>query len=252
MAGDGFIMTSTKQECVLEFATQKMDAAAVAARSINLKRSNAQSIAKMDSTAQDSPAYDASDEDASDRTEGDPLTVIHGQPQRPIPRPRQPRGPSHPSHLSNVDSDTGTDSPTYDGDIESSANTVKQPIHHRSLLSISSTDADGSPTGTPMLTPSTSATTLHPLKQPNDADLLHVPSTPTPSEPSPATIASTQLNPASLTAEEIQAFVQKAIAGEAHRKYKVNKPSTDRPIRVYADGKPPFVLNCPLIISSHV
>jgi choline-phosphate cytidylyltransferase len=227
-----------------EIATQKMDAAAVAARSISNKRSNAQANAKLDSAAQDSPAYDASDEDASDRTEGDPLNATHGQPLRPVPRPRQLKGPSHASHLTNADSDTGTDSPTYDGDIESSTNTVKQAVHHRSLLSISSTDADGSPTGTPVMTPSASSATLHPPKL-NDANLLHVPSASTPSALSPTAGTSTDTDPASLTIGDIQAFVRKAIDGETHRKYKINRPPTDRPVRVYADGKLSFVVGTP-------
>lgn len=213
-----------------------MDAAAVAARSLNIKRSNAQSMSsKQDASAQDSPAYDASDEDASDRTEGDPLNTIHGQLSRPIPRPKQPKGTSHASHLSNlVDSDTGTDSPTYDGDIESSTNTIKQAIHHRSLLSISSTDADGSPTSTPIVTPSASSATLNAAPH-DDPNHLHVPST-APAEPAPASTTSTDMNPASLTVQDIQIFVKKAIDGEAHRQYKINKPPTDRPVRVYADG----------------
>ncbi|PVG00080.1 hypothetical protein CPB86DRAFT_701996 [Serendipita vermifera] len=205
-----------------------MDAAAVAARSINAKRSTVSALAKEDPTAQDSPAYDASDEDASDRTEGDPLAT-HSQPIRPIPRPKQPKGAAHPSHLSHlVDSDTGTDSPTYDGDIESSTNTIKQAVQHRSLLSLSSTDADGSPTSTPVITPSASTATLQ-GKQ--DSSHLQVPT-----EPPPVPSASSQFNPSSLTPEEIQAFVQKAIDGEAHRNYKINEPPTDRPVRVYADG----------------
>lgn len=208
--------------------TIPMDAAAVAARSINAKRSTVSTLAKEDPTAQDSPAYDASDEDASDRTEGDPLAT-HSQPIRPIPRPKQSKGVSHPSHLSHlVDSDTGTDSPTYDGDIESSTNTIKQAVQHRSLLSLSSTDADGSPTSTPVITPSASTTTL-PGKQ--DSNHLQIPT-----EPQPVPSASSQFNPSSLTADEIQAFVRKAIDGEQHRKYKINKPPTDRPVRIYADG----------------
>jgi len=180
---------------------------------------------------QNQESYDASDEDASDRTEGDPLAT-HSQPLRPIPRPKQPKGTHHASHLREVvDSDTGTDSPTYDGDIESSTNTLKQAVHHRSLLSISSTDADGSPTSTPVLTPLASSATLH--------DHLNVPgatttTTTAPSSPKPT--AHLPFDPAVLTPADIQSFVQKAIDGEAHRKYKINKPPTGRPIRVYADG----------------
>lgn len=208
-----------------------MDAAAVAARTLNAnKRSTGPSLTKQES--QDSPAYDASDEDASDRTEGDPLAT-HSQPLRPMPRPKQSKGTHQASHLRDlVDSDTGTDSPTYDGDIESSTNTVKQPVHHRSLLSISSTDADGSPTSTPILTPLASLATLHPAK---DVSHLNVPGT-TSAPSSPKPMANLPFNPAGLTTADIQAFVQRAIEGEEHRKYKINKPPTGRPIRVYADG----------------
>ncbi|KAG8760560.1 hypothetical protein FRC14_002801 [Serendipita sp. 396] len=207
-----------------------MDAAALAARSLNVtKRSNVQSI-KQEAAAQDSPAYDASDEDASDRTEGDPL-ASYGVPLRPNPRPKQPKSVSQGSHLGHLaDSDTGTDSPTYDGDIESSTNTIKQVVQHRSLLSISSTDADGSPTATPIVTPSASAKTLPP--QDNH---LQVPP-PTTSEPAPAQNVEAKFDPSSLTPEDIQAFVQKAIKGELHRTYKINQPPNDRPIRIYADG----------------
>jgi choline-phosphate cytidylyltransferase len=193
-------------------------AAAVAART-NVKRSPA--LAKIDQTAQDSPAYDASDEDASDRTESNQSLLP--QPLRPLPRPKQVKSNMQASHL--VDSDTGTDSPTYDGDIESSTNTVKQAVQHRSLLSISSTNS-GSPTTTTIVTPSTSVTTLHPgvLVQSSQ-------------EPEPVSAASEAFHPSSLEPEDIQAFVRKAIEGEAHRKYKINPPPTDRPVRVYADGE---------------
>lgn len=43
-------------------------------------------------------------------------------------------------------------------------------------------------------------------------------------------------NPAALTPDDIREFVAKAIEGEATRKYKINPPPVDRPIRVYADG----------------
>ncbi|CCA66484.1 related to choline-phosphate cytidylyltransferase [Serendipita indica DSM 11827] len=207
-----------------------------AVRSAIPKRSTAQTTAslKQEQTAQDSPAYDASDEDASDRTEGDPLAG-HNQNLRPLGRSKQPKSGSHASHLSHlVDSDTGTDSPTYDGDIESSTNTAKQPIHHRSLLSISSsTDADGSPTSTPMLTPSASSATLH---QTEDHNHLQVPHPGMVSEPAPVPSASSHFDPASLTPEDIQAFVKRAVEGEPGRKYTINKPPTDRPVRIYADG----------------
>lgn len=191
--------------------------AAIAARG-NVKRSPA--ITKLDQTAQDSPAYDASDEDASDRTESNQSLLP--QHLRPFPRPKQVKSNMQTSHL--ADSDTGTDSPTYDGDIESSTN-IKQAVQHRSLLSISSTNS-GSPTTTPIVTPTTSVTTLHPSVQAQPIQ-----------EPDPVPAAANAFHPSSLSPEDIQAFVRKAMEGEAHRKYKINPPPTDRPVRVYADGE---------------
>lgn len=52
----------------------------------------------------------------------------------------------------------------------------------------------------------------------------------------PVVAAQESFNPASLTAEDIKAFVQDAIKGSGLRKYKVNLPPAGRPIRVYADG----------------
>lgn len=55
-------------------------------------------------------------------------------------------------------------------------------------------------------------------------------------EPAVAAESESAFNPAALTPDDIRAFVQKAIDGESWRKYKINTPPTDRPIRVYADG----------------
>ncbi len=40
-----------------------------------------------------------------------------------------------------------------------------------------------------------------------------------------------------LTPDDIRTFVQRAVAGEEHRKYKINPPPSGRPVRIYADGK---------------
>ena len=44
------------------------------------------------------------------------------------------------------------------------------------------------------------------------------------------------INTSDLTPDDIRTFVQRAITGEEHRKYKINSPPTDRPVRIYADG----------------
>ena len=56
-------------------------------------------------------------------------------------------------------------------------------------------------------------------------------------EPTILPASKAAFNPAALTAEDIQAFVQKAINGEESRKYKINFPPTNRPVRIYADGQ---------------
>jgi choline-phosphate cytidylyltransferase len=61
-----------------------------------------------------------------------------------------------------------------------------------------------------------------------------------PEEPAPVPQAQAAFNPAGLTQQDIQDFVRKAIEGETWRKYKINKPPVDRPVRVYADGQRSF------------
>lgn len=208
----------------------------------------------------DSPAYDASEED------NDPLTD-DGASAVSIPVTR------HANHATNLrashlkassasrakhqlasgllsDSD-GVDSPTYDGDVESSA-TVGVDIprtfhqhhqhHHTSSTSTLSTPAtpnfpisSTTPITEQVAPMPTRATTKHPIfiSPPThvNALTLHVPE-----EPAVAAASEAAFNPAALTADDIQAYVQKAIDGEPWRKYKINPPPTDRPVRVYADG----------------
>jgi choline-phosphate cytidylyltransferase len=45
------------------------------------------------------------------------------------------------------------------------------------------------------------------------------------------------VNPSSLSAEEIRAFIQKSIEGKGDRLYKINPPPVGRPVRIYADGR---------------
>lgn len=57
-----------------------------------------------------------------------------------------------------------------------------------------------------------------------------------PEEPEPARAALAEFDPAKLTQEDIRAFVQKAIAGDLTRTYKINQAPVGRPVRIYADG----------------
>ncbi|KAJ8517383.1 hypothetical protein ONZ45_g5414 [Pleurotus djamor] len=115
----------------------------------------------------------------------------------------------------------------YDGDVESSSTilgTATRPHnhahnHHLSSSSVSTVNSFYQSSSAP-----------NPLAAP-----LHVPEEPSVPEPTQSTI-----DPAALTPQDIQEFVQKAIEGEVTRPYKINPPPVGRPIRVYADGEYPI------------
>ncbi|KAJ7468477.1 cholinephosphate cytidylyltransferase [Mycena latifolia] len=200
----------------------------------------------------DSPAYDASEED------NDPLSddAHSATGVLPSPPPRLPGGSRtlHPKSIaarstarhqlaSSLLSDSdGVDSPTYDGDIESSATAGLEPTlaakltHHHHASSTSTFDAQIlSPT--PGSTPGTEAPPPRTAKKDAAGHPVFL-SAPlqTTQEPAVADVSKAAFNPAALTPEDIQAFVQKAIDGETWRKYKINPPPVDRPVRIYADG----------------
>ncbi|KAJ6520636.1 cholinephosphate cytidylyltransferase [Mycena vulgaris] len=201
----------------------------------------------------DSPAYDASEED------NDPLSddahSTTGILPSPPPRLSGASRALHPKSTTTArsaarhqlassllsDSD-GVDSPTYDGDIESSATAGREPTlaarltHHHHASSTSTFDAQIlSPT--PGSTPAAEAPPARTAKK--DAAgypvFLSAPLQTT-QEPAVAAISKAAFNPAALTPDDIQAFVQKAIDGESWRTYKINPPPVDRPVRIYADG----------------
>ncbi|KAG6818471.1 hypothetical protein H0H93_004718, partial [Arthromyces matolae] len=211
----------------------------------------------------DSPAYDASEED------NDPLTDDGGSSVSVPAISRIPNVPvslrqsltSKPSrvkhHLASSflsDSD-GVDSPTYDGDVESSATAgpdfmasrLPHQHHHQHTSSTSTLNTPitpnyPSPTAT---TPGAEQSNTPPPRATTFSNFPVFISLPThhapapllvPEEPAVAGPSEAAFNPAALTPEDIQAFVQKAIDGEPSRKYKINLPPKDRPVRVYADG----------------
>ncbi|KAJ7452194.1 cholinephosphate cytidylyltransferase [Mycena galericulata] len=176
----------------------------------------------------DSPAYDASEED-NDPLSDDARSTTGVLPSGPPPRltgasrskPSATRTAARHQLASSLLSDSdGVDSPTYDGDIESSATAGPEPTlaarmtHHHHASSTSTFDAQDA--------------AGHPV-------FLSAPLQMT-QEPAVAAASKAAFNPAALTPADIQAFVQKAIDGETWRKYKINPPPTDRPVRVYADG----------------
>lgn len=211
----------------------------------------------------ESPAYDASEED-NDPLSDDPHSTLPSVPPRLRSHPKPaPRAAVRHQLASSLLSDSdGVDSPTYDGDIESSATAGPEPsaaarlTHHHHASSTSTFDAQiisPSPVSTPTDIPvprSASIGTLGggpPAKKDSAGHPVFLSPAPllTTQEPAPADISTAAFNPAALTPADIQAFVQKAIDGEEWRKYKINPPPTDRPVRVYADGALPLPLRAP-------
>lgn len=140
-------------------------------------------------------------------------------------------------------SDDGVDSPTYDGDIESST-TVGRDREHPSPIQSHSALTSTLPSPAPIIqtlpavvakasppsTASSSDAEIEPAR-----DIVY--NAHTSSSPEPAVHGAAQaFNPAVLSQEDIQDFVRRAINGEIHRKYRINEPPVGRPVRVYADG----------------
>ncbi|KAG6867465.1 hypothetical protein C0993_002487 [Termitomyces sp. T159_Od127] len=214
----------------------------------------------------DSPAYDASEEDNDPLTDDGASSVsvptvnrfanLPSNLRAPHPKPSSTTRVKHQLASTFLSDSDGVDSPTYDGDVESSATAgpdllssrLSQQHHHNasstSTLSTPIHPNYPSSSTTPSAEqsnhiPSQRATTElnHPvfLSPPTHATMTPSPLF-VPEEPAVAAPSEAAFNPAALTAEDIQAFVQQAIDGEPWRKYKINPPPTDRPVRVYADG----------------
>ncbi|KAJ6463361.1 cholinephosphate cytidylyltransferase [Mycena sanguinolenta] len=195
----------------------------------------------------ESPAYDASEEDNDPEDAHAKSTTRLAARHPKAPAQRSARHQLASSLLSDSD---GVDSPTYDGDIESSAtagpdlSSVVRPTHHHHASSTSTFDSRFASSTTPVTTPgdipvprsASVGTTATAGTARKDSIFLSAAPLLTTQEPAPADISKAAFNPASLTPVDIQAFVQKAIDGEDWRTYKINPPPTDRPVRVYADG----------------
>ncbi|EJD04957.1 uncharacterized protein FOMMEDRAFT_18648 [Fomitiporia mediterranea MF3/22] len=224
--------------------------------------------------------YDRSEEDNDPMTDDAAstisLNVSRNQqiPSSPLANTRGGARQAAPSrtrhnHLSGViSSDDGVDSPTYDGDIETSTSvrTVHHSHPHSSLESgHSSASASVSTLTSPtsahfpgvtaaeargqIITPAVTVTAASRQNsgttsgRPQQSQPVNVAAVPlrASEEPPPVPVAAAEFDPAKLTIEDIQEFVRKAIAGDPteaglKRPYKINPPPTGRPVRVYADG----------------
>jgi choline-phosphate cytidylyltransferase len=205
----------------------------------------------------DSPAYDASEEDNDPFTD-DGSSALHIASSLRQGASTQYRGPgtsnarsSSPTSRSRLKhtispsmlSDDGVDSPTYDGDIESSTTVGRdrEPSPAQSYSAMTSTV----PSPAPVIQKLPAAIAI--LQSPStasssDAEIeparVIVYSPPSTRAPVPAAIHNTARasNPSTLSPEDIQAFVRRAINGGLQCKYRIKDPPVGRPVRVYADG----------------
>ncbi|KAI0727778.1 hypothetical protein C8Q72DRAFT_960251 [Fomitopsis betulina] len=188
--------------------------------------------------ALDSPAaYDASEED-NDPTTDDAASAVGVPAPRAAPSSspvtaRRLTGPAARARAALLAADadhSGTDSPTYDGDVESTTTTPGTRERTVSEYGFGYESSAGTSTGTEPaptapVSPSIPAAALLPLPLNG------------PTEPPPSAIARDAFDPAKLTATDIQAFVARAVAGaDTSRPYRINLPPHDRPARIYADG----------------
>jgi hypothetical protein len=163
----------------------------------------------------------------SSEEDNDPLTDDGSAVSVPVSsRPSHPHRskpqPKTKHHLQTLLSDSdGVDSPTYDGDVESSA-------AHRGA------DPQANPRASTLVHHYSSSTST--LSNPHPETILDATTPDLATEPAVPDQVEPAFNPASLNTADIQSFVQKAIVGESWRKYKINPPPSDRPVRIYADG----------------
>lgn len=169
--------------------------------------------------------------------DNDPLSTDDGGSSMSIPaisrsakHPFQSKAAFRARHqlASSMLSDDGTDSQTYDGDVESSVTAAAGSHPFNKTLY-------------PTLQHSSSASTL--TSQIDDVLLSSESAALAPDEPVPTAEATSTFNPAALTPEHIQAFIREAIEGKSSRSYKINQPPLNRPVRIFADGKHHFNLD---------
>jgi len=199
----------------------------------------------------DSPAYDASEEDNDPLTDDAassvsvPIVRYTTNSARSHPKPSSTSRAKHQLAAAFL-SDDGVDSPTYDGDIESST-TAGPDFSSKSSSFALSHHHTASSTSTlntlPLHTsPAPDATRSNKIDSPHPVFISQPTNTSTTSPrllektPTVPAVQTAFINPAALTPNDIQAFVKKAIEGESWRTYKINPPPVGRPVRIYADG----------------
>ena len=166
-------------------------------------------------------------------------------------RPSSPASRSRLKHTLSPSmlSDDGVDSPTYDGDIESSTTVGRdrEPSPVQSHSAVTSTLPSPAPViqNLPaviaVIKPPSTASSSDAEIEPARVIVYNTHGTAAPEHVAVHSAAHAS-DPAAFSPEDIQAFVRRAINGELHRKYKINEPAVGRPVRIYADGTCSFRL----------
>jgi len=176
--------------------------------------------------------------------DNDPLTDVDSAISVPLPsrsahagqlRTKPPQARMKHLAISLLSDSDGVDSPTYDGDVESSTagGRTDTQTHRASLHTHHPTSSTSTLNNPHTVDQSSASENVTPELSALNTEILSVAAT---GELDVSSIMETTFNPAALTAEDIQSFVRKAIKGESTRNYKTNPPPTDRPVRIYADG----------------
>lgn len=140
-------------------------------------------------------------------------------------------------------SDDGVDSPTYDGDIESTTTVGRDrepsPVQsHSAATSTLPSPApiiQNLPAVAALIHPPSTASSSDAEIEPARVIIYNTRSTPIHGL-APVHDAAQASDPSTFSPEGIQSFIRRAINGEPHRKYKINEPPVNRPVRIYADG----------------
>ncbi len=141
-------------------------------------------------------------------------------------------------------SDDSVDSPTYDGDIESSTTVGRDrepsPVQSHSAMTSSLPSPapviQNLPAAIAILQSPSTASSSDAEIEPARVIVYSPPSMAAARAVEPILDAAQAFSPSALSPEDIQTFVRRAINGGLHCKYKINEPPVGRPVRVYADG----------------
>ncbi|KAF9516722.1 hypothetical protein BS47DRAFT_1371669 [Hydnum rufescens UP504] len=202
---------------------------------------------------------------ARNQPTGGPTSLIQGRlNSNAIASSKSKTGTSRLAHV--ADADSGVDSPTYDGDVETTSTTKYAAPHPYPTSPVGRVGATGGgiPMSSILLAPSAPIATIP--NSPSSSSFADPPSSSVSTESFDLSIEPPPLNPpplrhvsgqpshatsesgtnlaateskfhtSGLSPEDIRRFIQRAIEGLDPRPYSINPPPSGRPVRIYADG----------------